>query len=127
MRELCAVLDTLELARRLHPGQRNSLDALCRRYAIDNSNRELHGALLDARILLDVYLAMTGGQAKLGLDADSPGSSVVSAVCAAGRAARPAGLRVIGATPEELSAHERSLDAIDKASGGRCVWRQQNT
>ena len=127
MRELCAVLDTLELARRLHPGQRNSLDALCRRYAIDNSNRDLHGALLDARILLDVYLAMTGGQAKLGLDADSPGGSVVSDVCAAGRAARPAGLRVIAATAEELSAHERSLDAIDKASGGRCVWRQRTT
>jgi DNA polymerase-3 subunit epsilon len=127
MRELCAVLDTLELARQLHPGQRNSLDALCRRYGIDNSSRELHGALLDARILLDVYLAMTGGQAKLGLDADIAGSAAVSAARAAGRAARTAGLRVISATAAELEAHERSLDAIDKASGGRCVWRQRPT
>jgi DNA polymerase-3 subunit epsilon len=127
MRELCQVLDTLELARQLHPGQRNSLDALCRRYAIDNSNRELHGALLDARILSDVYLAMTGGQAKLGLDADSSGSAAESAAWAAGRAARTAGLRVIRATSEELAAHDRSLDAIDKASGGRCVWRQGPT
>ena len=67
--ERCRVLDTLELARRLHPGQRNSLDALCKRYSVDNSNRDLHGALLDARILADVYLAMSGGQAALGLDA----------------------------------------------------------
>ncbi|HET20229.1 MAG TPA: DNA polymerase III subunit epsilon, partial [Chromatiales bacterium] len=62
------VLDTLLLARRMHPGQRNSLDALCKRYAVDNSNRELHGALLDSRILAEVYLAMTGGQSSLGLD-----------------------------------------------------------
>ena len=65
MRDLCSVLDTLPLARQMHPGQRNSLDALCKRYSVDNSHRELHGALLDAQILLDVYLAMTGGQTAL--------------------------------------------------------------
>src|SRR5579863_2998301 len=68
VRDLCQVLDTLSLARERHPGQRNSLDALCKRYGIDNSHRELHGALLDARILADVYLAMTGGQSLLALD-----------------------------------------------------------
>ncbi len=124
MRELCLILDTLELARRMHPGQRNSLDALCKRYAIDNSSRELHGALLDARILSDVYLAMTGGQATLTLDAygghkaGMAGGTVDSAVD------RPIGLRVIRANAAELTTHERSLDAIDKASGQISVWRQ---
>jgi DNA polymerase-3 subunit epsilon len=121
MRELCLILDTLELARQMHPGQRNNLDALCRRYAIDNSSRELHGALLDARILSDVYLAMTGGQATLTLD----GSTAASGAGAATRlGARPVGLRVVRATPEELAAHERSLDALDKASGGATLWRR---
>lgn len=70
LRESCGILDTLLLARQKHPGQKNNLDALCKRYGIDNSNRSLHGALLDARILADVYLAMTGGQTSLGLDAE---------------------------------------------------------
>ena len=70
LQENCSVLDTLLLARQKHPGQKNNLDALCKRYDIDNSNRSLHGALLDARILADVYLAMTGGQTSLGLDAE---------------------------------------------------------
>src|SRR5262245_48625341 len=82
--ELCKVLDTLALARKQHPGQRNSLDALCKRYNVDNSNREFHGALLDARILLDVYLAMTGGQGALTLD-DSA-TAAVNAVAEAARA-----------------------------------------
>jgi DNA polymerase-3 subunit epsilon len=122
MRELCLILDTLELARQMHPGQRNSLDALCKRYAIDNSSRELHGALLDARILSDVYLAMTGGQATLTLDGSATASGAGMATSRLG--ARPVGLRVIRATPEELTAHERSLDALDKASGGKAVWRR---
>ncbi len=75
LRECCTVLDTLHLARQKHPGQRNNLDALCKRYDIDNSHRSLHGALLDARILADVYLAMTGGQTSLGLDAEQGGSA----------------------------------------------------
>lgn len=119
---LCQVLDTLALARELHPGQRNSLDALCKRYSVDNSARELHGALLDARILADVYLAMTGGQAALALmesdvvARDADGARIRVPV----RAATP--LAVIGANPEELAAHEAMLAMITKASGGRCVW-----
>ena len=73
--DVCTVLDTLVLARSMHPGQRNSLDALCRRYGIDNSHRELHGALLDSEILADVYLLMTGGQTSMSLDADAEGDS----------------------------------------------------
>lgn len=73
--DICTVLDTLVLARSMHPGQRNSLDALCRRYGIDNSHRELHGALLDSEILADVYLLMTGGQTSMSLDADADGES----------------------------------------------------
>ncbi len=119
----CQVLDTLALARELHPGQRNSLDALCKRYSIDNSARELHGALLDARILADVYLAMTGGQGALALmDAD-----VSSRAADAARATRvplriTVALPVTLATAEELRAHDAMLAMIAKASGGRCVW-----
>ncbi|HET8551798.1 MAG TPA: DNA polymerase III subunit epsilon [Gammaproteobacteria bacterium] len=118
---VCSVLDTLVLARRMHPGQRNSLDALCRRYAIDNSQRTYHGALLDAEILADVYLAMTGGQATLSLDtAAQPGAAV-----AAQAVVRPqAPLKVIRATAEELAAHAARLAAIDEASGGQCLWKQ---
>jgi DNA polymerase III subunit epsilon len=119
---LCRVLDTLELARSMHPGQRNNLDALCKRYSIDNSRRELHGALLDARILADVYLAMTGGQAAFAL-------AEVTATGAAdgGRTVRalvrpPVPLVVIGATEQELTAHAAMLAIINKASGGKCLW-----
>jgi DNA polymerase-3 subunit epsilon len=118
----CAVLDTLALARRIHPGQRNSLDALCRRYEVDNTRRELHGALLDAEILGDVYLAMTGGQTMLDLaPADGRGANVHGdslPVVAAGL-----DLPVVRATAEELEAHRQRLDAIEAASDGRCVWR----
>ena len=114
--DLCAVLDTLELARRLHPGQRNSLDALCKRYAVDNTDRELHGALLDARILADVYLAMSGGQAALSLDREP-----AAGAAAAARRATQGDVRipVIRATAAELAAHERLLDAIEKTAGRR--------
>jgi DNA polymerase-3 subunit epsilon len=120
---LCQILDTLALARELHPGQRNSLDALCKRYAVDNSARELHGALLDARILADVYLAMTGGQAALALlDADESGrtNDGARAVRAAVRTAVP--LPILTASAAELAAHEAMLAVITKASGGRCLW-----
>jgi DNA polymerase-3 subunit epsilon len=119
---LCSVLDTLPLARRMHPGQRNSLDALCKRYGVDNSRRELHGALLDAQILLDVYLAMTGGQTALilGEELDGDASAAVEVVFAP----IPRGvLRVIRASADELTAHERVLAALDKASGGKTIWR----
>ncbi len=124
--ELCEVLDTLLLARKMHPGQRNNLDALCRRYSIDNSRRELHGALLDARILADVYLAMTGGQVTLTLDAASVAGTGKGA--GAVRAPRPATpLRVVRASAEELQAHERALAAVARASGGLCVWGTTDT
>lgn len=120
---LCRVLDTLKLARDMHPGQRNSLDALCKRYEVDNSRRELHGALLDAQILAEVYLAMTGGQSSLLLDTSSRSSSAegTGSVRALVRPAIP--LQVLVATGDELSAHEMLLEVIAKASGGRCVWR----
>ncbi|MGH8251515.1 MAG: DNA polymerase III subunit epsilon [Steroidobacteraceae bacterium] len=117
----CSVLDTLELSRRLHPGQRNSLDALCKRYGVDNTGRELHGALLDARILADVYLAMTGGQAALGLDA---GPSITRAKDAEERRQRGAvNIPVIRASAAELAAHEQALESIERASGKRALFR----
>jgi len=120
--DLCRVLDTLMLARQMHPGQRNSLDALCKRYSVDNSHRELHGALLDAQILLDVYLAMTGGQTALILEEEV--QQTVTAVVEQVRAVRPVGeLRVILASDDELAAHERVLAALDKASGKKTIWR----
>jgi DNA polymerase III subunit epsilon len=118
---LCQVLDTLALARELHPGQRNSLDALCKRYAVDNSGRELHGALLDARILADVYLAMTGGQSALALaDSSTAAQAAERAPRAPLRTAVP--LTVLAASTAELEAHEAMLGMILKASGGRCLW-----
>ena len=124
LNERCAVIDTLILARGRHPGQRNSLDALCARYGVDNSSRQLHGALLDAEILADVYLAMTGGQTALQLGEESDGSTGASRVRAPRRldAARPA-LRVIEPSAEEIAAHEAQLDAI-AAAGATPVWRR---
>jgi len=118
---LCRVLDTLTLARSMHPGQRNSLDALCKRYGVDNSKRELHGAMLDARILVDVYLAMTGGQSALALgETQAQRDALASAV----RTPRVGlALKVVAASAEELSAHEAMLAALDKASGGKCLFR----
>ncbi|MDD2892718.1 MAG: DNA polymerase III subunit epsilon [Halothiobacillaceae bacterium] len=118
------VVDSLKLARRLHPGQRNSLDALCRRYSIDNSHRQLHGALLDAEILADVYLAMTGGQSSLGLE-----SHEAHAHGEGGEAPRPLPasrprLAVLRANAAELEAHEQCMAAIQKAAGGMAVWKR---
>jgi DNA polymerase-3 subunit epsilon len=121
--EHCTVVDTLAIARRLHPGQRNNLDALCKRYQIDNSQRELHGALLDAEILADVYLAMTGGQATLSLDSRGEGHGEKPQSIRRLPADR-APLRVIPARPEELAAHATRLDDIDRAHNGACVWRR---
>jgi len=113
------VLDTLELARDLHPGQRNSLDALCKRYDVDNSSRTLHGALLDAEILADVYLAMTGGQSDLGLSFQSP-ESAHHGPGDMGFEERPA-LQVLVANDQEIAAHEARLKAI-KDKSGHCLW-----
>jgi len=114
-----SVLDTLELARDLHPGQRNSLDALCKRYDVDNSSRTLHGALLDAEILSDVYLAMTGGQSDLGLSfqAAEPAEHQPGDI---DFEERPA-LLVVEANPGEVAAHKARLEAIQKESG-HCLW-----
>ena len=121
LEKTCQILDTLELARNKHPGQKNNLDALCKRYGIDNSGRELHGALLDARILADVYLVMTGGQGKLSLmgeqDVSLPGVSPIRRLSAQ----RPT-LRVILPSDQEQNAHEAWMREIDDASGGNCVW-----
>jgi DNA polymerase-3 subunit epsilon len=123
MTQVCRILDTLMLARQLHPGQRHSLDALCRRYSVDNSGRDLHGALLDAQLLAEVYVAMTGGQAELGLHAESASGG-------AGRKRRRkinrkgVTLVVQRATGEELAEHEAALDRLDEAAGGPCLWRR---
>lgn len=119
---LCRVTDTLLMARSLHPGQRNSLDALCKRYGVDNSQRDLHGALLDAEILADVYLAMTGGQVSLSLgEQDISGTSGVRAGVRR-LSARGTPLPVVRATDDELAAHSARLAAIEEASGGICLW-----
>ncbi len=119
--DVSQVLDTLELARELHPGQRNSLDALCRRYDVDNSNRTLHGALLDSELLADVYLLMTGGQVDLGLDL-SPSTSASQAVGTVDYDASRLHVRPAGA--DEIAAHEQRLQAIDKEAGETgCLWR----
>lgn len=120
--ERCTVLDTLALAREMHPGQRNSLDALCKRYGVDNSRRELHGALLDARILADVYLAMTGGQGSLALEAAGRAVAVPEQQAVTQRP--PGSLRVQRATEEERAAHEQLLALLQKKSGGQCAWRE---
>ncbi len=118
--EYCSILDTLKLARELHPGQKNNLDALCRRYDINNSHRTLHGALLDAEILADVYLLMTGGQVSLNLAADEQseqqdqqGPLLIQ---------RNGKLKVIKADSIEMAAHESRLDLVQK-KGGSCLWR----
>jgi DNA polymerase-3 subunit epsilon len=121
---VCRITDSLMLARQKHPGQKNSLDALCRRYQVDNSARTLHGALLDAEILADVYLAMTGGQTQLfGLENDADGQADRSERTGAGAVTRPP-LRVQRATLEELTAHEQLLDLLDRRAKGGSVWRR---
>ncbi len=117
---VAGVLDTLELAKGLHPGQRNNLDALCKRYDIDNSSRSLHGALLDAELLAEVYLAMTGGQTDLGLTLESPARS--EAEGDDHEVAQHPPLLVVRATDEELESHAARLREIDKKSEGNCLY-----
>jgi DNA polymerase-3 subunit epsilon len=115
--DFCAVVDTLVMAREKHPGQKNTLDALCRRYDIDNSHRSLHGALLDSEILADVFLRMTGGQVAMDLaqQLKSAGGMEQSATD------RVRHLKVVAASQEELQSHEERLDIVEK--GGACLWR----
>ena len=118
--EICTVTDTLAMARELHPGRKNSLDALCERYAIDNSARTFHGALLDTELLAEVYVAMTRGQDSLAIGLDAGNATSVSGVMVA--LARPANLKVVRANAEELRQHAEHVEHIDKASGGKAVW-----
>lgn len=113
-----SVVDTLRMARELHPGKRNGLDSLCERYQIDNSARALHGALLDAQLLAEVYLSMTRGQESLIIEEES--LQITITPLQVSRAGMP--LPVVLASAEELAAHEASLLELDKASGGACVW-----
>ena len=122
----CTVLDTLLMARERHPGQRNSLDALCKRYGVDNSGRDLHGALLDAEILADVWLTMTGGQTNLSLAGDGESAD--------GGRPQPTPIRrlpadrprtpVLRASDEEIAAHLARMAAIEKAAGATPLWTQ---
>lgn len=117
--DYCTVLDTLALARERHPGQRNTLDALCTRYHVDNSKRELHGALLDAEILADVYLAMTGGQTNLLLGGDGDGTRATAIRrLAADRMPTP----LVVPSDSELEAHRQFLQELNKASGRELDW-----
>lgn len=117
----CPVItDTLRMAKDLHPGKRNSLDALCERYAIDNSTRTLHGALLDARLLAEVYLAITRGQDSLLMDAIEAARPAALAALAA----EALQLIVLRATEEELVQHDARLEEIDKFSRGACIWKK---
>ncbi|WP_432695394.1 DNA polymerase III subunit epsilon [Marinobacterium sp. YM272] len=122
--DICKVTDSLQIARRKHPGSKVNLDALCRRYEIDNSHRELHGALLDSEILAEVYLALTGGQTSLqlgqdGADGEGGGGEAIR------RVADAFDLPVPKACEEDLAAHEAFLDLLDKKAGGQCLWREQ--
>ena len=124
--DLCSVTDSLVVARSKHPGQRNNLDALCQRYGVDNASRTLHGALLDAEILADVYLAMTGGQTSLGLnDGDDSATSQGGGV---GRIRRLAtdrqALPIYRASEEELRRHQQKLDQIADQADGKVLWRE---
>ena len=116
-----SIVDTLAMARELHPGKRNSLDALCERYAVNNAHRTLHGALLDARLLAEVYLALTRGQESLVMELDAPSEAAVAAASIDAKK-----LTVLRATEAELKAHEKILDAIDKAAKekGGSLWRR---
>jgi len=118
----CEVTDSLVMARKMFPGQRNSLDALCKRYEIDNSQRQLHGALLDAEILADVYLMMTGGQNSL-FAADVDEGAVFEPTFLSTN--KPP-LAVIKANNEEMAAHNERMQAIKESSGGECVWDNYN-
>lgn len=121
--DFCTVLDTLYLARQIHPGQKNNLDALCKRYAIDNSHRDKHGALLDAEILTDVYLMMTGGQTALNLSGKASGEGGLHVEGIRRLSGDRKALKVVLATADELQEHEQRLDLVEK-EGGACLWRQ---
>jgi DNA polymerase-3 subunit epsilon len=120
--DYCTVLDTLLLARQMFPGQKNSLDALCKRFGIDNSHRTLHGALLDSEILADVYLLMTGGQTTLTLSSHQDQLNKSRNSAGIRRVKKTLPLKVIKASEAEINAHQERMEAIRKAAGGQAVW-----
>ncbi|MCD6048011.1 MAG: polymerase subunit epsilon [Gammaproteobacteria bacterium] len=121
--EICRIVDTLILAREMHPGQKNSLDALCKRYKVDNTDRSLHGALLDAQILARVYLAMTGGQSTLLADTtETKETSQIQDQFAAPTSTIKADHLVVLADAKELEAHQALLETLNKKSKGQCIW-----
>ncbi|MDX1597533.1 MAG: DNA polymerase III subunit epsilon [Marinobacter sp.] len=120
----CGIVDSLAIARKKHPGQKNSLDALCKRYGVDNSNRELHGALLDAEILADVYLLLTGGQTALSLDAGSDDNGGVDGIRRLAAERKP--LKILKASEEEQAAHEEFMEVLAKQAGGTVWGRMDN-
>lgn len=122
MDEYCKVLDSLVMARKKHPGQKNNLDALCKRYFVDNTQRELHGALLDAEILADVFLLMTGGQSSLGLGDRVQQKSSHHLAAKRQRLSNRKPLRVIRATEEELENHQQRLEQIDSGCENGAIW-----
>jgi DNA polymerase-3 subunit epsilon len=122
MEDYCTVLDTLVLARQMFPGQKNNLDALCKRFGIDNSHRTLHGALLDSEILADVYLLMTGGQTSLTLSSHQDLLNKSREGAGIRRVKKSLPLKVIRANEQEIKAHEERLEAIRKVAGGKAVW-----
>lgn len=126
VRDICTVTDSLALARHKHPGQKNNLDSLCRRYDVDMSARTLHGALLDAEILADVYLLMTGGQTAL-FGADSAATADQAAASDASIPSDRPALAVLAASTQENAAHADWLDLLDDASADGCAWRRLPT
>ena len=125
LRQICAVFDTLRMARDMHPGQRNTLDALCKRYGVDNSHRDLHGALLDARLLADVYLAMSGGQNVLALgESARPRDAQAAGADGAAPIRRDGRLPVVLPDAGEIAAHALLQDLLDRESRGPCLWRR---
>jgi DNA polymerase-3 subunit epsilon len=120
--DICSIVDSLVLARRKHPGQKNNLDALCRRYGIDNSHRELHGALLDSEILADVYLMITGGQTNLLLAQEGSSEGDGGEISVRKLASPVSNLKVIEPSPEELAAHTEFVALLDKKTGGESVY-----
>ena len=123
LEDYCTVVDTLNIARAKHPGQKNNLSNLCKRYDIDSSRRKLHGALLDAQLLADVYLVMTGGQTELSLNEQLSDQPAIGAETKPIGPNRPR-LKIIEPTDEELAAHRKKLDIINTISNGKCIWNK---
>jgi DNA polymerase-3 subunit epsilon len=126
MTDYCQVSDTLSMARRRHPSQRNSLDALCKRYDVDNSQRDLHGALLDAEILADVYLLMSGGQTDLSLGSEDAETDTDQVQRPQQINRQGLSLKVVSVLASEIEAHEQLLARIHRSSAERCLWLMQD-